>query len=167
MHSCRRCCALALLRSKGGILRLPSLARATSSSAAPAPNVRQIISSTPVDTAVTVTGWIRSARVQKQYSFLEMTDGSGPNNLQVVWPTEGAGVLEGEKRFLSTGSSVRVEGKLVASPKPGQRVEVLAERVTIIGPADPVNYPLQKKVRRRTERGRDEGMIAATDSLRN
>lgn len=110
-------------------------------------SVQHILTREAVDSTVSVTGWIRSARVQKAYSFVEVTDGSCAANLQVMWPTERAdSVVTGDKKALTTGASVQIRGKLVASPKPGQRVEVAADSIAVLGPADAVQYPLQKKV---------------------
>lgn len=86
---------------------------------------------------------------------MELNDGSSIRNLQVVWPNGSASIkttaptsvaeLKSPQQHLTTGASVRVSGKLVKSPKPGQAVELLAESVTILGGADPEHYPLQKK----------------------
>jgi asparaginyl-tRNA synthetase len=92
---------------------------------------------------VLVRGWLRTARHGKGVSFLEMTDGSCLAGLQVV-AEPGLANYESELRTLGTGCAVEAEGELVASPAAGQRFELRAERVVLIGPVGD-DYPLQKK----------------------
>jgi asparaginyl-tRNA synthetase len=92
-----------------------------------------------------VQGWVRTKRDSKAgISFIEVNDGSTLRSLQVVADRknpEYAALLE----RLTTGSSVAVEGEIIASPAKGQAVELRAERVKLYGWADPAVYPLQKK----------------------
>lgn len=97
-----------------------------------------------VDKQVEVTGWVQSARVQKQYSFMQMNDGSSVQNLQIVWPSNGAISMETAQQ-LGPGCSVSVKGKIVASPKPAQPVEMHADDVVLHGTADALRYPLLQK----------------------
>jgi asparaginyl-tRNA synthetase len=92
---------------------------------------------------VLVRGWLRTARHGKGVSFLEMTDGSCLAGLQVV-AEPGLPNYESELRGLGTGCAVEAEGELVASPAAGQRFELRASRVALIGPVGD-DYPLQKK----------------------
>ena len=94
----------------------------------------------PVGSPVSLVAWVRSVRAQKQVVFLELNDGSTARNLQIV--AEPSAV--NELALLTTGASVRIEGTVVESPKPGQAVEILATRVSVIGPCAPT-FPLQKK----------------------
>jgi asparaginyl-tRNA synthetase len=93
--------------------------------------------------AVELFGWLRSARHAKDLSFLVLNDGSCLSGVQVVvdptLPNYGQ-----ELRQLGNGDAVRVAGELVESPGTGQRYEVRARAVELIGKADP-DYPLQKK----------------------
>jgi asparaginyl-tRNA synthetase len=90
-----------------------------------------------------VRGWIRSVRHAKEVSFLDVSDGSCLSGIQVVANPECAGYEE-VVRHLSTGSAIEAEGALVDSPGKGQRFEVHARRVALVGSAGP-DYPLQKK----------------------
>ena len=93
--------------------------------------------------AVAVEGWLRSARHAKDLSFLAVNDGSSLAGLQaVVAPDvpEYAAVV----RSLGNGDAVRVFGELVDSPGSGQRYELRATRVELVGKAE-ADYPLQKK----------------------
>ena len=92
---------------------------------------------------VTVRGWLRTARHGKGVSFLDVSDGSCLAGLQVVADPELLGG-ESERRRFATGCALEATGELVASPAAGQRFELRAERVTLIGPVGP-DYPLQKK----------------------
>jgi asparaginyl-tRNA synthetase len=100
-----------------------------------------IAAAAPVE-RVTVMGWIRTRRDSKDFSFLALNDGSCLSNLQVVVDSNTAG-FAGLAHF-TTGASAEVEGPLVASPATGQKWEIHASRIELIGPSDPA-YPLQKK----------------------
>jgi len=91
---------------------------------------------------VCVKGWVRTLRRGKGVAFVALNDGSCLASLQVVLEPGLAGfeALAG----LGTGACVAVEGELVPSPASGQRWELKAERVTVLGEADE-EYPLQKK----------------------
>ena len=91
---------------------------------------------------IEIAGWIRSRRDAKNFSFLEVNDGSCLRNMQVIADQGVPGYAE--MAHATTGASVRVEGRLVASPAPGQKWEIRATHVEVIGRAD-ATYPLQKK----------------------
>lgn len=112
-----------------------------------APRVAELLAwrPPPAGVPVDVTGWVRSARFQKQYSFLEVNDGTSARSLQVVWRTDGLALQTAQRSRAGTGSCVRVRGLLVPSPKPGQPVEVQAIDVSLLGGTDADTYPLQKK----------------------
>ena len=93
---------------------------------------------------VEVRGWVRTRRDAKNFSFLEMNDGSCLANLQVV-ADENLPTYETAVKNANTGAAVAVRGRLTASKGGGQKWEVAAEEVTLIGQADPDSYPLQKK----------------------
>ena len=106
--------------------------------------VVDILRDQPVGRPVTVSGWLRTRRDSGGLSFLEVNDGSCLASLQVIVDTTLSN-YDSEIRKLATGAALRVQGQLVASPAAGQAVEVLASAVTVLGPADPETYPLQKK----------------------
>ena len=108
-----------------------------------APRVRALLERGEVGAHVEVAGWIRSARHSKELSFLDLNDGSCLAGLQVVAGPELAN-YESEVRHLGTGAAVHVGGELVASPATGQRVELRASRIELVGAVAP-DYPLQKK----------------------
>ena len=92
---------------------------------------------------VVIRGWVRTKREAKGFSFLEVNDGSCLKNLQVV--VDGSIPSYGIMDAVSTGASVAVTGDLDESPGKGQRWELKASEVVLIGPSDPEGYPLQKK----------------------
>ena len=107
--------------------------------------VAAILQQQPIDSRVDVRGWIRTKRESKQgFAFVELNDGSSLANLQVVVDQSVPGYADFIKD-LTTGASIRVLGKVKASPAKGQAVEIQAEELTIYGLADPETYPLQKK----------------------
>ncbi|GAA0533145.1 asparagine--tRNA ligase [Chitinophaga japonensis] len=103
--------------------------------------VKQILSDDKVQYDVTVKGWIRSFRNNQ---FIALNDGSTNNNLQIVIdPATDPAV----QRRLTTGAAISVKGEVVASLGKGQRVEVKARELEILGDCDPEKYPLQLKNR--------------------
>jgi len=90
-----------------------------------------------------VRGWLRSVRHAKGVSFLDVSDGSCMDGMQVVANPETEG-YESVVRHLSTGCAVEAEGEVVDSPGKGQRFELHASKVVLVGEAGD-EYPLQKK----------------------
>ena len=94
---------------------------------------------------VEVRGWVRTRRdSKKDFSFVELNDGSCLANLQVVID---AAVPDFERTIqdVTTGASVAIMGVLRESPGKGQRIELQATSLKVLGTADPQSYPLQKK----------------------
>jgi asparaginyl-tRNA synthetase len=106
------------------------------------PTIKDILAYDCPRDGVTATGWVRTARRGKGVAFVELTDGTCPGALQVV-AAEGAPAFEILARA-SVGAALRVTGRLVESPAAGQRVELEAATVEVVGPSGP-DYPLQKK----------------------
>lgn len=104
--------------------------------------INQVLSSTAPLDHVLIKGWLRTRRDSRDFSFLEVNDGSCLNNLQVIANAELKNYDEVKK--LSVGSAVAVTGALVLSEGKGQPWEVKAARIEILGIA-PETYPLQKK----------------------
>ncbi len=103
----------------------------------------QIFATEPIDTEVSVMGWVRSRRGNKYVQFVALNDGSTIRNLQVVFDMQQ--FTDEQLRAVTTGSSIHVTGRLVASQGKGQTVEVQASSLEVFGTADPASYPLQKK----------------------
>ena len=92
---------------------------------------------------VTVKGWVRSKRGNKQIAFIALNDGSTIHNIQVV--VDLAQISEEQLKPVTTGACLRVTGKLVESQGSGQPVEIQAGEIEVYGTADSESYPLQKK----------------------
>lgn len=90
-----------------------------------------------------VAGWVKTCRIQKNFAFIELNDGSSFSNLQVILNN----TLKNYDKIdqITTGSSLYVKGKVIESMGKGQKFEIQAEEFTLIGTADPETYPLQKK----------------------
>ncbi len=90
-----------------------------------------------------VQGWVKTRRSSKAVSFVQINDGSTLQDIQVVADETLPGYEIVES--LTTGSSVSVRGVLVESPGKGQKYEIQATAIELVGPSDPESYPLQKK----------------------
>ncbi|GHV77636.1 asparagine--tRNA ligase [Spirochaetia bacterium] len=115
--------------------------------------IKEILALPPTSQDVTVRGWVRTKRETKNLVFIEVNDGSGFNGIQCTFDRGNTLVdaLLAALAAVSTGSSVEIRGALVPSPASGQKVEVAASALRIIGDApaettgDIPAYPLQKK----------------------
>ncbi len=97
-----------------------------------------------IDAETTVHGWVRTRRDTGSFSFVEVNDGSCLGNLQVIADNSLSNYDE-EIKKLTAGCAVSVSGTLRESPAKGQKVELHAAKLEVIGWADPEEYPLQKK----------------------
>jgi asparaginyl-tRNA synthetase len=105
--------------------------------------IRDALKATEPMESVTVMGWVRTRRDAKDFSFVDLNDGSCLSGLQVILP----GDLPDYDRWIgeiTTGASLQVQGHLVASQGKGQRWELQASAVQLMGRSD-ASYPLQKK----------------------
>ena len=105
--------------------------------------IRDVLAREAAGGEVLVQGWVKTRRSSKAVSFLQISDGSTLKDLQIV--VDQSLPAHGTVESLSTGSSVSVLGELVESPGKGQRYEVHATNVEMLGGSDPDSYPLQKK----------------------
>ncbi len=102
--------------------------------------IKQLLSTEQTGHEVTVMGWVRTFRNNQ---FIALNDGSTNNNLQVV--TE-LGILdEATLKRITTGASLKVTGTVVPSLGKGQKVEVKAATIEVLGDCDAEKYPLQPK----------------------
>jgi asparaginyl-tRNA synthetase len=95
----------------------------------------------PID-VIRVQGWVRTRRDSKDFSFIELNDGSSLRNLQIIARNTLPNYAEVQR--LTTGASAIVAGALVASQGKGQKWELVADKIDIVGATDET-YPLQKK----------------------
>jgi asparaginyl-tRNA synthetase len=104
----------------------------------------QKLSHSFVGQTVTVAGWVRTIRAQKNFSFIELYDGSCFRTLQII-ADEKLNDYESIIANLSTGASVKVTGLVVKSPKSEQAIELQASQIEVMGLCPAETYPLQKK----------------------
>ena len=100
-----------------------------------------LLSAAPID-SLQVQGWVRTRRDSKGFSFIDLNDGSSLRNLQIIARDSLPNYSDVQK--LTTGASIRVGGALVTSQGKGQKWELVADKVDIVGSSDEA-YPLQKK----------------------
>lgn len=92
---------------------------------------------------ITVMGWVRTKRSNKNVSFIALNDGSSIKNYQIVAdPNE---ISEDILKKATTGACLKVTGIVVASQGAGQQTELAAKEVIVLGEADSEKYPLQPK----------------------
>lgn len=96
----------------------------------------------PASQHVVVMGWVRSFRNSQ---FIALNDGSTNQNVQIV--VELGQLDESVLKRITTSASMKVEGVLVPSQGKGQKVEIKALTIEILGDSDAEKYPLQLKNR--------------------
>lgn len=106
--------------------------------------IREIINDIDkyVDTDVVVSGWIRNSRFGKNVGFIELNDGSTFKNLQIVVGKDKENYDELSHQFLST--SLKVEGKLVATGNNKTPYEIQADNIEVLGESSD-KFPIQKQ----------------------
>ena len=105
--------------------------------------IKDIFSNGQAGADVLVQGWVKTRRSSKSVTFIQITDGSTLQDLQVVVDEDNPG--HAQAAGLTTGCSVSVTGVLVESPGRGQKYEIQAKTLEVLGGSDPETYPLQKK----------------------
>lgn len=102
--------------------------------------VKELLSNTETNYTATVMGWVRTFRNNQ---FIALNDGSANSNLQVL-ATLGSFDEKLLKR-ITTGACIKVTGQVIASLGKGQKVELKAENIEILGDSDAEKFPLQPK----------------------
>ena len=91
---------------------------------------------------IEVSGWIRNHRKQKEFGFIDFSDGTCFKHLQVVYDNTNDNFLDIQKYHI--GSSIKVKGILVKSEGKEQDIELKAKDVLLLGDCDE-DYPMQPK----------------------
>ncbi len=101
--------------------------------------VKAALTEVKVGEKICVKGWVRT----KRQFFINLNDGSTINNLQVVADSDrfDQSLLDA----ITTGASLSVTGVVVESQGAGQKIELEAQEIEILGTADPEKFPLQPK----------------------
>ncbi len=104
--------------------------------------IKEILQREDSNYKVNVKGWVRSFRNNQ---FIALNDGSCMSNLQVVLDMENTD--EQILRNITVGASLNVNGTIVESQGKGQKVEIKADNVEVMGTCNNEEYPLQLKNR--------------------
>ena len=104
--------------------------------------MKELLATEPKNQEITVMGWVRTFRNNQ---FIALNDGSTNNNLQVV--VELGAFDDSLLKRITPGASLKITGQLIASMGKGQKVEVKAHTLEILGDCNPEQYPLQLKNR--------------------
>ena len=91
---------------------------------------------------VNVKGWVRTRRGSKSVNFIALNDGSTINNVQVVADVEK--FSDEILKKITTGACLSVNGTLVESVGSGQKAEIQATEIELLGECGS-DYPMQKK----------------------
>jgi asparaginyl-tRNA synthetase len=95
------------------------------------------------DKIVDVSGWVRNNRAQKEFGFIDLNDGSSFHSIQIVYEDKSLDNFKEVSKY-GVGSSIKVTGKLVLTPKMKQPFEIKAQSVTLEGDSLE-DYPIQPK----------------------
>ena len=105
-------------------------------------DVKDLFKSDYVDKEITVSGWIRNHRKQKEFGFIDFNDGTCFQNLQIVYDNSLKNFDDIQK--LHIGSAISVHGKIIKSEGAGQSIEMKLMDYTLEGDC-PLDYPIQQK----------------------
>lgn len=95
-----------------------------------------------IDKEITVQGWIRNHRKQKDFGFIDFSDGTCFKHLQIVYDKD-IKDFDGVAK-LHIGCAITVNGKLIKSLGGKEEVELHANEVILEGDC-PEDYPIQPK----------------------
>ncbi len=113
---------------------------------------------------IIVNGWVKSHRAQKEFGFIDLTDGTCFKSIQIVYTNELEDFINISK--IQIGSSIKVTGILSLSEGSGQEYEIKASNVVVLGGVDE-DYPLQSKGRPTREFLRTVGYLRPRTNLFN
>ena len=102
--------------------------------------IKELLAQDPAGQQVTVMGWVRTFRNNQ---FIALNDGSTNNNLQVI--VELGKFPEDQLKRITTSASLRVTGIVEPSLGKGQKMDLKAQTIDILGDSDAEKYPLQPK----------------------
>jgi asparaginyl-tRNA synthetase len=102
--------------------------------------IAELLRTEPVGTEITVKGWVKAFRNNQ---FIALNDGSTSNNIQVVVDFENTD--EATLARIKFGAAISARGLLIESQGKGQKVELKATEIEILGDCNPDEFPLQPK----------------------
>ncbi|MCK5761289.1 MAG: asparagine--tRNA ligase [Candidatus Izimaplasma sp.] len=92
---------------------------------------------------VTLRGWIRNNRAQKEFGFINLNDGTLFETIQVVYEKEFLENFKDVQKY-RVGSAIKVTGILVNTPNMKQPFEIKSRDVELLGDSQE-DYPIQPK----------------------
>lgn len=102
--------------------------------------IKEALNIEMINHTVTVMGWVRTFRNNQ---FIALNDGSTNNNLQVI--AELGRYEDALLKRITTGAALKVTGEIVASLGKGQKIELKADKLEVLGDSDAEKFPLQPK----------------------
>ena len=102
--------------------------------------IKELLLSDKVNYQATVMGWVRTFRNSQ---FIALNDGSTNNNLQIVVAL--GSLDENTSKRITTGACIKASGEIIASLGKGQKIELTASEIEILGDSDAEKFPLQPK----------------------
>ena len=91
---------------------------------------------------VTLQGWVRNHRKQKEFGFIDFADGTCFGTIQLVYDNQLSNFTDIQK--IKVGSSLEVLGEVIESQGSGQEFEIKVKNITLVGDC-PDEYPIQPK----------------------
>src|ERR1700712_4564935 len=102
--------------------------------------IKELLESDKTNYDATVMGWVRTFRNNQ---FIALNDGSTNNNIQIV---AALGTLDdATMKRITTGACIRAVGEVIPSLGKGQKVELKATSIEILGDSDAEKFPIQPK----------------------
>ena len=92
---------------------------------------------------ITLFGWVRNNRAQKEFGFINLNDGTFFETIQVVYESEFLVNFKEVQKY-RVGSAVKIEGVLLLTPDRKQPFEIKARNVELLGDSQE-DYPIQPK----------------------
>ncbi len=102
--------------------------------------IKDLLASTEFNREVTVMGWVRTFRNNQ---FIALNDGSCMSNIQIV--VDFNNTPDELLKRITTGAAIAVQGTVVESLGKGQKLDIKASSIEILGDSDPEKFPLQPK----------------------
>ena len=104
-------------------------------------DLRDLFNNIKIGENVKVQGWIKNHRKQKEFGFIDFSDGTDFRHLQIVYDNQINNFEEIQKMLV--GCAIEVEGEIVES-QGNQEFELKANKVTLMGDC-PADFPIQPK----------------------
>ena len=104
-------------------------------------DLKDLFSDIKLNEEVVVQGWIRNHRKQKEFGFIDFSDGTTQEHLQIVYDNQLDNFDDVQKMLV--GCAIEVKGVLVESSG-NQEVELKANDILLLGDC-PADYPIQPK----------------------